>query len=619
MPEALRELRLVCGVGGRGPDRLDRLEGPGAPGLEAIVAALRAAPPAGAVTLWGGEPTTRADLPALLSALGDAPRLGLHSDGLALTKASTLAALHAAGLRRVRVELHAMSGDGGFEAHDWLMKRPGAGRRAALALKASRAAGLETEAEITLTRPTTPLLVDTVRGLIALGVQRLRVRRLSRRGPAASEFLALSPRLGLAEPELVAAAELAARHRVPLTFHGFPACALGEAAGRLVLAEEEPLLASEPAWVEALRAYALPRAPGCGTCAGRRCDGAPEDYVARFGWAEIRSEDASTEPTRPEEDARAESDPPPRAGRFPATRLLSAVEAAHGAELPSGPAPLPSRMALRLAWPMAHACPLCRGPQVELGTPSRVFRQDMVALRSQGARELELIGPGALHHPALVELLRDAVVLGFEAVQVSGDARALAERPRRELSRLRRLRPQDQLSLTLYGPNAASHDAHVGEAGAFAATLTALARLEELTRASVRLCAVLHQAGQLAGFAEAWESGALPGPMSFRLALAPGELEPLVAATARSSEAAREVLSPLLPRCLHGGPWRATEPGTAPLFDPAAPRGVGALPLLGDHASTPLGPCGGRPSCSSLSGCPGRAISCETTPPSDRT
>ena len=242
----------------RGPARLDQVEAPGA--VDPPLGALRdAAGDAGRLTLAGGEPTLRADLPALISALGAGRDLGLHTDGLALSQPRVLRGLAAAGLRRLRVDVYAARRD----AHDWLAGRPGGLRRVTRAIAAARAAGLAVEAEVVVTRPAAAHLAETVRFLGRLGVGRARLRRLLLRGPARAAAVALSPRLGRLQHRLEEAVLVGGRVGVEVTLHGFPACAAGGAAPARVPPGDEPWLGAPPPLAGA-RCAACPRAPGGG-------------------------------------------------------------------------------------------------------------------------------------------------------------------------------------------------------------------------------------------------------------------------------------------------------------------------------------------------------------------
>lgn len=536
---SLPELRVLLSERTRLPTRLDNGH-PGAdpgPDSATILSGLmrdgapRPEPRAARWVLSGGEPTLRADLLRLIRELtgAGAPPLVLHTDGLALSVPGAIEALMEAGLRRVRIDL---TYSPGFAAHDWLMRTPGAGARAADALRRCRAAGLETEAEVVLTRPTTPLLGASVEALIALGAARVRVRRLRAAGAAAADFVALSPRLGLAEPQLLAALETAEHYRRPLSLHGFPACAVGM---RPVVAPPELLCAAD--------GQPLPDAPtlpGCARCPGPpACPGAPADYVSRFGWSELRSEDS------PPHRLPTDRIPPARAGLSPATRV-----AATRSREPAPPRPPPE--ALRV--------------QTRADEPTRSLRTRLLRASEEGASELHLCG--ALEHPELVDLLRDAARLPFRGLHAAGPAaRPLGE------AELRRVRRWDSFQLAFYGPDAASHDAVAGP-GAMDTTLANARALAQHTPARVGAYAVLRDPGTLPAWDEAWASGRLPGEPRFRLAASGGDLSAIVDQLPALSEPTRSALARVLPACLGGQlspPPPLCEPSHQDPDDPSGP------------------------------------------------
>lgn len=545
-PRPARALRLWIGGPRRGADRLDHDGATPAEDAETLLRRLGERPPA-TVTLVGGEPTLRADLPALLGRLTGAgvQSLGMLTDGLALVSPEAAATLAEAGLKRARVELAAFQP----EAHDWLVNQPGAHRRALKAIRACRAAGLSVEVEIPLTRPAVDHLPELVGLTLDLGASWVRVRRVGRAGPAARDFVALSPRLGLTQPALERAWDEAARRRRPLTLHGLPACAAGRAAEGVRVDAEEPLVGG-PAPLQSL--------PGCARCpGGDACAGAPQDYVERFGWAELRSEDRPHSPPPPPAEAAAA--PPPRAGRAPATRVLVAARLAqrqslHGDPLADAPRPPPRRLRVTLRGPSPAACPDCGDHALSLPAfePTRALRQRLAAAAQEGAEILEIGGAMSLSHPESIELLREAGALSARRVEAWGDGAALAAIPDKVL---RRLKGVHRIELALYGPDAARHDAHAGRPGAFVATMRALEALREAKpELELGLYALLHGVEDLLDYDLAWREGRLP--LAPRYALSPGFTAP-----AALSAAQRAAL-------LHGWPTLAEAPATP--FDPSA-------------------------------------------------
>ncbi len=250
---------MVCGDR-RLKGRLDEpFLGLAAPSIEAVAELAGEEP----VVLWGGEPTLRADLPALLAAL---PKPWLRSDGLAFGRAAgSLAGL----LGGVIVVLPS----GRRDASDWLLGRTGATKAVVAGIRGARDAGLPIAIEVPLTRPTAPHLGETVELAAHLGASAIRLRRLSAAGLDPDDFVALSPRVAPLEAPLEEAARIAGRRDIELVCEGLPACARGSV---------EALV---PSWLNA----EVPSDAGrCGSCPGpASCEGVPADYSARFGWEEF--------------------------------------------------------------------------------------------------------------------------------------------------------------------------------------------------------------------------------------------------------------------------------------------------------------------------------------------
>ncbi len=245
-------VRIDIGGATRAPERLDEVASPLRAGAD-ILADIAAA--GSHWMLTGGEPTLRADLPALLAGGG------LRTDGLLLSRPGVLTGLKRAGLQRVRVRIHSSRPD----AHDWLSGAQGSLRHALRGLQACARAGVPTEAEITITRPTVGHLDETVALVCRLGVRGVVLRRLTAQGAAEADFIALSPRLGLLHGPLTEAMAAADAAGVPSWTEGIPTC-----MAPLARPQAKPTA----------------RAPGCATCPPG-CPGYPEDYASRFGHAEL--------------------------------------------------------------------------------------------------------------------------------------------------------------------------------------------------------------------------------------------------------------------------------------------------------------------------------------------
>ncbi|MDG1479811.1 MAG: radical SAM protein [Myxococcota bacterium] len=241
-------------IGGatRASERLDEVAAPLRAGADVLADIADAGPH---WMLTGGEPTLRSDLPALLTGGG------LRTDGLLLGRPGVLAGLKRAGLQRVRVRIHSSRPD----AHDWLSGAQGSLRHALRGLQACARAGVPTEAEITITRPTIGHLDETVALACRLGVRGVVLRRLTAQGAAAADFIALSPRLGLLQGPLAGAMAAADAAGVPSWTEGIPTCMAPPARP-----QAKPMV----------------RDPGCASCPPG-CPGYPADYAARFGRAEL--------------------------------------------------------------------------------------------------------------------------------------------------------------------------------------------------------------------------------------------------------------------------------------------------------------------------------------------
>ena len=531
-------------------------------------------------TLGGGEPTLRADLPALLRELAHGSDLGLRTDGLALVEPRVVTALVGAGLKRVRISARA-------DAHDWLTGRGGNARRVLRALRVCVESPLAVEAEVTVTRPTTSTLAETVGVLVRLGVQRIVLRRLEARGAAASDFVALSPRLGLLEPYLVDAVAAGLRRGVSVHVQGFPHCAARSLASRMVPAPTwvAPAGVSPPA--------ATVAAGDCGACPDA-CAGAPADYVGRFGWTELRSEgawsaDGSTVPVDqggPVAHGPAAL-PPPRGLRPPATRVGFAI-AQSGRALHGDPV---------AAAPTATVPEVLRVALYE-GEPTRSARVRLVRAAQVGAPLLRIAGGAGLSHPAAPELLREAKRLSAQRVEVAGEASALDEWSD---AQLRRLRGLTHFEAVFFGPDAATHDARVGRAGAWEAAQRGLARLARIASVPTGATVVVDEPADLER---------LDGEVGVRLG-ASGDLDALAAAAENVSASVRDVVAAVIPPCLLERP-AAVEPARAATMawgeEPTEWRKPSAEDRLGAYD-----PCSRAAECAAASRCPGLAAGWSST------
>ncbi len=569
-PAVSVDLRLALdGGGARLPWRAAASTG-AAPVVDAVRALAERITVPGAFVLDAGAADAPAGLWPLLAALAERRPAGL---GLGVARGLTpalAAEARAAGVTRVLVPFHCARQD----AHDWLVGAAGALKHAHRVIRAGIEADLPVTAEIVVTRPTAAHLAETVEVLARVGVRSIVVRRLLAQDTRGAEFVALSPRLALLTPHLERAAAVALERRVRIRLRDLPLCV----APRL-----RPLFASPDSerWVlpdGQLAARSVPDV-GCATCPGPpACAGAPADYVARFGWEELT----------------------PGA---PAERVHESIATQQVAQAPL-------TMAFTWPGPPRVRCAACGDGAADRAATTRAIRARLVTAARYRPAMLRLVGAELLAHPDAARLLYDALRL-FPHVEVAGEGSALAEWSDLDVRRLKDLR---RLDVALYGPDAASHDAHCGIPGAFAAMQRGVQRVRARAGLRVGGYAILHDAQHVPAFAAAWDAGHLPGEPRFRLAARGGSLDELVAAAlALPAGRTRTALLAVLPRCLTG------EPAGTP-----APGGDAAAPIIIRYGRpTPYAPCGTDPhgvfepcpasgSCTGPD-CPGRPIGWHST------
>ena len=541
--------------------------------------------------ITGGEPLGRSDLWALLAELVQLrpANLGMCTPGEGVSRV-LVEHLRSLGVQRLHVPFHCARQD----AHDWLVGEVGALKKAHRAIRACVESGLPVAADIVLTRPTMPHLAETIEVLARVGVRTVCVRRLTADEASGPEFVPLSPRLGLLEPSLEAAAAVALGRRVRLTLRDLPLCV----APRL-----RPLFAPPESelWVMA-DGTAKKRGEaevGCGSCPGMpECDGAPRDYVARFGWEELV--EPRTRAARVQEDVKDQ-----QAGRS------------------SGP------MVFSWRSPRRVRCEACADAADEKTKPqhpqesTRVVRARLVQAARFRPSVLRLVGADLLAHPQAAPLIYDALRL-FSHVEVAGEASAVVDWSDLDLRRLKELR---RIDVALYGPDAAAHDGHCRMPGAFAAMQRGVEHLRAQTQIPVGAYAVLHDARWIPAFAEAWDAGRLPGEPRFRLSPRGSSLDELIECVrALPSGPARSALLAVLPRCL------CEQQGIAVEGDVKSATSVNAdTPQQKIHCgrsvayhacgSDPIGAfaaCSDGPQSCAIPNCPGTAVGWHSTARSKR-
>ena len=623
LPTAERpEFRLLVTGRGRRPGTLapDPGNTPTDPSLVSLTAAIEGNVGGSSCTLWGGEPTLRRDLPTLLSALNDAgsPRLGMRTDGLALTNPKIVSRLVDMGLTRVRIPLHSIRSD----AHDWLVGHKGAARRVLKAMRVCLEAGLQVEQEITVTRPTMDFLEESVEAAARLGIKSIRLVRIVHLDPTGDEVIRLTARFGLLEPMLEAAVRQAVRRDMGIGLEGFPRCSAPVGSDRRVLSGAlRWVLPAGEGW-EQMRSLLQPQtvASGCGRCPGSpECDGAPLDYVQRFGWDELRSESVSKIRGRapradPEDWSPGKGtppDPPGRAGRSPATRLRAVHTQVRRGDLGGDPLAgiqaiaAPKQIRVVFLAPSRVADPVLgdAANSPEEAEPTRAARVRLVQAAQEGASILRVASAGSFNHPRAFPLLRDAARLSFERVEAAGEVSVLGEWSN---AQLRRLSVLGRVDAALYGPDAHSHDAVLGREGSFEATIGGLERLAKLAGAEVGAYGILRAPEELMPFVEAWTRAELPGQPAFRLAPEGGGLQALAELASELPEGvARTAISKVIPPCLLERP-ESVQPAEAARA--AWSRGVDPhfAPSASDRFGT-YSPCPHAAKCSAAARCPGLA------------
>ncbi|HEX8795550.1 MAG TPA: radical SAM protein [Polyangiaceae bacterium] len=226
-------------------------------------------PGAAGVTFAGGEPGIDERLEELVAkarAAGHA-RIGVQTNGRALSAPGRIEALARAGLTDVHLSLHGSDA----RVHDWHTGAPGSFDAALKTLAAARAAGLRAVVVTVLTRSNFRVLAPLPRMLASRGVAGWCIDVPRWRGRAQTHADRVVPRLALALPFALHAIDAAEALGLTSFVRGAPACLLGPFASR-ALPESEP------------RAFA----DVCTSCPSRgACAGVDAQYVARFGAGEL--------------------------------------------------------------------------------------------------------------------------------------------------------------------------------------------------------------------------------------------------------------------------------------------------------------------------------------------
>lgn len=393
--------------------------------------------PRGPAPLWlaGGEVLLRPDLPRLLRTLREAGfrRIGLQTSGKILAAPGAAMALRQAGLSDVAVALH---GDEGV--HDWITGVPGSYRLSRAGARAARQAGLALRIHTVLTRSLLPGLTAFVASSLQLLPVAHRFSLIREEGAAVLHHRAIVPRLALLAEPLVAAIEALRIAGVEAETRGVPLCVLG--AARWAAADGEAPLRLGHAGVGVVP-DPQEAAPPCAVCdLAARCPKVPASYLRRFGSDELLPAGAPRREGLPRSVApvpaltgesaeiQAPRSPPPgRAGRPPATRLLWARRARGEDPVPPAWAPpIGNTLKIEVEAPCSRSCTGCPAPGWTAETTRRI-RQRLVRAAGEGPGQLVFAGGSPWEHPALPEMVREAVRLGFERVEVWGPVHPLAE------------------------------------------------------------------------------------------------------------------------------------------------------------------------------------------------
>jgi len=431
------------------------------------------------ILVCGGEPTLRADLPDLLRSLGAAAARTLATDGLSLAAPGVAQTLKGA-VDAVRVPFPS----GRRDAHDWLADRPGTAAARARGIRACVAAGLPVEAEITLTRPTTDHLGETVALLAELGVARILVRRPRIAGRLDRDaYLSLGPRLEAARAAIQEAQRVAGRLGVPLDVDGFedttdhvralpddaqsPAPeASPDGVLRLGWAPDEPTRVVRRRLVAATRGF-----EGRFRIAGPNLFAHPAALellrdAARLGAEAVERDPSDASPSWPDAQRRrlppiveADAAPSRREGMLARERV--AGRAKHW---------------VRLVTACNSRCLFC----LDSDTPRNLFlpvpeiRAELRRGREQlGADKVILSGGEGSLHPDFVELVAFARTLGYTRVQTVTNGWMWADRDFFEAAVGAGL---DELTFSLHGHTEELHDHLTQHPGSYQRIVKAILR-----------------------------------------------------------------------------------------------------------------------------------------------
>ncbi|MBI4569823.1 MAG: radical SAM protein [Planctomycetes bacterium] len=363
------------------------------------------------VSLSGGEPTLRPDLPALVAAARAAgiPGVQIQTNGLALTPES-IAALKNAGLTSVFFALHSHRP----EVHDALTEVPGSWARTVAAMEAAGDAGLQVQANIVLVPENVRDLPEFVRfvrarfpALVCLSVAIVQPHGRAREHPDRL----LSP-VDAAEPFRLARRE-AERVGLALDNHycSLPLCCLDREGAREAMEFRENRrlralpgrLAAHPR-IAAIFQDKTHGAP-CRECVTRTfCNGLWREYGADAVW------------TRVEPGLRA-------------VWLWNLPAEGDGGEC-AGPAPWGELgvCVVPVAAGCNNGCGFCADRQLSFLTDAGAMRALLARGRDLGCEQALFTGAEPTLLPDLPDLVAHARDLGYLAIHLATNARMLASR-----------------------------------------------------------------------------------------------------------------------------------------------------------------------------------------------
>ncbi len=332
----------------------------------------------GATGVWlaGGEVTTRPDLPALIGAARDAgyARVGLQTNGRILAAAGAAAALRRAGLTDVAVALPAAS----EPLHAFLTGVPGALRQTICGARRAREAGLHLRFTTVITRSALTELPAIVR--LAADLQPEAHRWILAREQGAATIGVL-PRLSGVQGPLAEVIRHQQDVRIDVETVGVPLCLLPDRGVVAVDRFDHPSTPRvfPPGLVEPNRPREKPAI--CSGCAlAPVCPGVDLAYLERWGSDELQ--------------------PQP------------------------GPPPAPDPLFLPVIAPCAATCAGCAARVAWAGAwpteATRLLRQRLIRAAAEQPATLVFAGPSPWSHPALPELVREAVKLRFPQIEVWG-------------------------------------------------------------------------------------------------------------------------------------------------------------------------------------------------------